>query len=475
LGAKRSSDSSNLAASGDSGAPGATVVLDTSVLIFDPDALFAFGETDVVVPLVVIEELDGLKFRTNDVGRAARQALRSIESLRVQAGGNIRNPVPLDEGGTLRVETNGLYLEDLSDAGLSEDSADNRILAAGIGLARQNAEGSVRIESNDSALRIKAAQLGLDAREYQRVPGSERAGSHARECRTLDVSGECIDTLYSELQLAADTALASMSAGTHSEGEEPEELKAFEENEFLVLRANRQSALCRHVSGEIHSLVSRRAWGLEPRSKEQRFALDLLLDPTIEVVALDGMAGTGKTLVSLATGLEQVVHDSRYDRLAIYRPVIPVGRSELGYLPGTLDEKLGPWMAAVLDAVTALTERRHQDDALRTVEQLTASRKLSMESVTFLRGRSLQRSFILVDEAQNLEPTTLKTILTRVGEGSKIVFTGDTSQIDAPYLSEFNNAIQVLIETFAGQPCFGHVRLSSCERSQVAGLAARLL
>lgn len=192
----------------------------------------------------------------------------------------------------------------------------------------------------------------------------------------------------------------------------------------------------------------------------------------MRVVALDGMAGTGKTLLALAAGLEQVMEAPLYDKVSVYRPVVPVGRAELGFLPGGLEEKLDPWMTAVNDALVALTERRSHADARTLLEEMTHRDKLSLEAVTYLRGRSLQGTYVLVDEAQNLEPPTLKTILTRVSEGTKVVFTGDTSQIDAPYLSEHNNAIAVLIDAFAGEDVFGHVRLTHCERSEVANLAA---
>jgi PhoH-like ATPase len=217
------------------------------------------------------------------------------------------------------------------------------------------------------------------------------------------------------------------------------------------------------------------AWGLRGRSKEQRFALELLLDPEVTVLALDGRAGTGKTVMAIAAGLEQVVERRLYERLAVYRPLVPVGRAEVGFLPGGLDEKLDPWMSAIHDSIVALTDQRSSRDARRLIDDLIARGQLSLESVTFLRGRSLQRQFVVVDEAQNLEPTTLKTILTRVGEGTKVVFTGDTSQIDAPYMGESNNALAVLIQAFGGQECFGHVTLAACERSEVASLAAELL
>ena len=243
-----------------------------------------------------------------------------------------------------------------------------------------------------------------------------------------------------------------------------------------MLRSGSQSALARRVDDDLVLLHHNapEAWGLRARSKEQRFALELLLDPDVSVVALDGRAGTGKTLLAIAAGLEQVVENRRYERLAVYRPLIPVGEPTSGSLPGTLEEKLDPWMSAIHDAIVALTDQRSSNDATRLIDELIGRNQLSLESVTFLRGRSLHRQIVVVD-AQNLEPTTLKTVLTRIGEGTKVIFTGDTSQIDAPYMGESNNALAVLIQAFGGQRCFGHITLSSCERSAVASLAAELL
>ncbi|MEY2995527.1 MAG: hypothetical protein RLZ86_760, partial [Actinomycetota bacterium] len=242
-------------------------------------------------------------------------------------------------------------------------------------------------------------------------------------------------------------------------------------------RAGSQSALARCQDDDVRlvSPSSPEAWGLRARSKEQRFALELLLDPDVSVVALDGRAGTGKTVLAIAAGLEQVVEERRYEKLAVYRPLVPVGRADVGFLPGGLDEKLDPWMSAIHDAIVALSDQRSNREARSMIDELMARNQLSLESVTFLRGRSLHRQFLVVDEAQNLEPTTLKTILTRIGDGTKVVFTGDTSQIDAPYLGETNNALAVLIGAFRGQRCFGHVTLTSCERGEVASLAAELL
>ncbi len=431
------------------------MVLDTSVLIADPESLFAFPQAAAVIPLVVVEELDHHKTRPDDVGRAAREVIRTIENLRRVNGGNIGTPVALPDGGTLHIETNGLALDEIAGFGLDPTRADNRLLAAALG---QRRVAPTVVVSNDAALRIKAAQVGLEACEHHRDRGSNRAGC---DIASLDVEAEVIDRLFTD---RAPVPIGDcLEAGTF----------VAHPNTFVVLRHGSQSALCRCDGTTLRPLGrTPEAWGLRPRSKEQHFALELLCDPEVSVVALDGTAGTGKTILALAAGLEQVMEDKRYDRLCVYRPVVPVGKAEIGFLPGSLEDKLDPWMGAIMDALVALTDRRSHADARAVMEEMAARDKLLLDAVTHLRGRSLHGSFIMVDEAQNLEATTLKTILTRVAEGSKVVFTGDTSQIDAPYLSERNNAVSVLIDAFAGEPCFGHVRLATCERSAVASIAA---
>jgi PhoH-like ATPase len=436
------------------------LVVDTSVFIADPTCVLEFRDADVIVPLTVVEELDGLKSRSDDVGRAARTALRTLEELRVAHGGSLADPVPTGNGNaTLQIEINNIRKHLLVEHGLDPSVPDNRIIGAAIG---QSDFGPTTMISNDAALRIKAAHLGVEAAEH-RLTRSDR-DQPTVGWTTIETPHETIDCLYAAGAVGVD----ALGIDTTTE---------FNENEFAVLRSGSQSALVRAVHGEFVLLPQHtpEAWGLRPRSKEQRFALELLLDPDIAVVALDGRAGTGKTILAIAAGLEQVVEQSRYERLAVYRPLVPVGRADVGFLPGGLDEKLDPWMAAIHDAVVALTDRGSINDARTMVDELTTRGQLSLESVTFLRGRSLQHQFVVIDEAQNLEPTTLRTILTRVGDGTKVIFTGDTSQIDAPYLGESNNALSVLASAFAGQPCFGHITLTACERSDVASLAAELL
>jgi PhoH-like ATPase len=446
-------------------APTTTVVLDTSVLVADPGALAAFAGCAIKVPLTVIEELDGLRNRPDGVGQTAREALRRIEALRVDAGGSLVDPVGLANGGTLAILLNGVNHALLDEHYLDPATADNRIIGTALGL---HGDGRpVELVSNDAALRIKAAHLGLRAKEY--VPSVAYGREHDSPGWTIidDVDGATIDRLFAERSLpVAEVAAAG----------------ALHDNEFAVLRAGQQSALARRKGAALwllrHNLE---AFDLKPRNIEQRLALDLLLDPDVAVVALDGPAGTGKTLLAIAAGLEQVWNHPatrRYERLAIYRPLVAVGRQEVGYLPGTLEEKLDPWMGAIGDAVVAMSDGRRKGAADEIITQITAEGRLTMESVTHLRGRSLHGTWILLDEAQNLEPSLAKTVLTRAAEGTKVVFTGDTSQIDAPFLSAHNNAMSVLTAALGhgrGGSLFGHIRLSQGERSPLATLAANLL
>ncbi|MEI2650825.1 MAG: PhoH family protein [Microthrixaceae bacterium] len=392
---------------------------------------------------------------------AARTALRTIEEHRVQAGGSLATPFtigdPADQG-TLQVEINGVQRHLLTEHGLDPAVPDNRIIGAALGQAMH---APTRMVSNDAALRIKAAHLGLEAVEHHpvgRSPGTRPppVGSPSRPS-----TGRSTRSTTAATSTPTTSKVAPRCTRTGSP--------------CAQRLAERARPLCRRRPTGLLPHTAPEAWGLRPRSKEQRFALELLLDPDVSVVALDGRAGTGKTLLAIAAGLEQVVEQRAYEKLAVYRPLVPVGRADVGFLPGGLDEKLDPWMSAIHDAIVALTDQRSDHDAHRLVDELVGRNQLSLESVTFLRGRSLHRQIVVVDEAQNLEPTTLKTVLTRIGEGTKVVFTGDTSQIDAPYLGESNNTLAVLIQAFGGQPCFGHVTLSACERSTVASLAAELL
>jgi PhoH-like ATPase len=463
----------------------------------------------VVIPLTVIEELDGLKKRPDETGRSARQALRTIWSIieGLEDPQGITEPVALYSGGTLRIEVNGHHRDLVGEHRLDISVPDNRILNTALSL-RQAAAGeqprTVKLVSNDTSFRVKAVVVGIEAEEQKASTGSiqnARGGSLSAE-----VPYDMVDLLH--------------AANKHDQGVSWEELggrsndvlpgaETAQVNEYFDLSAGRSTTVIARVTpAGLHAISYQRPYGLRARNTEQHMAVDLLMDPNVPVVALAGHAGTGKTLLALATGLAQTVGDdfftlpdvndrfgiqkrratvrpagSVYDRMMILRPMYAVGRQDIGFLPGAVDEKLGPWMEAVTDAMVALSGAESEGPepridyakAKEKLDGLVQAQKLTLEAVTFLRGRSFQNHFIVVDEAQNLEVSVLKTILTRVGRGTKVVFVGDTSQVDNPYASEYSNALAYLTERFSGQSIFGHLVLRQGERSKVADLAAELL
>lgn len=433
------------------------IVLDTCVLLADPEALWAFPQADIVLPLTVIEELDEHKSRSDEVGYAARTVLRTLEELREQTPSQtIQDAVTLPGGGTLRIEPNGMKLELLTELGLDVTKPDNRILAAALGLVTQ---GKVFVYSSDAAVRVKAAHLGLGAKNHTTTKGATQFAGPAK----CDTTQENIDYLHENKTIPVD---------------EIPQAQTLKENECVILEGPNSHALARKTK-ETLKLVTNKTnpWGLRPRSAEQKFALDLLCDKDVPIVTLTGHAGTGKTILSLAAALEQVFEpaSSQYDRLMILRPVVAVGRQELGYLPGDVSEKLGPWFESIIDTMVALGDGVSHREARTILDGWLAADRLTLESVTYLRGRSLQSTFVIVDECQNLEPLVAKTILTRLGQGSKAVLLGDCSQIDSPWLSERNNALASLVAAATGSPLFGHLHLSRGERSPVANLAAQVL
>ena len=446
-----------------------TFVLDTCVLLADPNALLRFDEHDVVLPLVVIEELDRKKTALDDVGRNARLALRAIEELRVASGGGLREAHRLPGGGTLRIESNHVDV-DLPPY-LDPQKADHRILAVSIGLAGT-------LVTKDAALRIKGSQLGVRVEDYR--GDTARHEEHATGVRELEVDPELLDALHRDgkARLCAETAeLGGLEADA-----------ALWPNACLVLRAGPSSSgLGRVIELEdgaavVHRVPGhRQVFGMAPRDVRQTFAVDLLLDPQVPCVSLMGMAGTGKTFLALAAGLEQVLEATAYRRLSVYRPLVAVGRQEIGYLPGDLDEKLAPWMAAVHDNLYALLRRdegpgrgtREHRQVQATVESLVERGQLELAAITYLRGRSITDELVIVDEAQNIELSALKVVLTRMASGSKVVFCGDLGQVDNPYISPYGG-MAALIEKMQDSPLFGHVTLHKGVRSPLAEQAATI-
>jgi PhoH-like ATPase len=432
-----------------------TYVLDTCVLLADPNSPLRFDEHDVVLPLVVVEELDRKKTRLDEVGTNARKAIRLLENLGASREGGMREPVRLPGGGSLRIELNGIASGRLPSA-LDPHTPDHRILATCLNL--DNDSRAVLV-TKDAALRIKGAQLGVAVQDYRAdTVRVEDLHSGLVEHRT---DGETIDRLFDEGKLEIE----GVDALT---------------NQFVVLRSGTsRSALARVIQHEPSVVIERvpshvKAFGVEPKNVRQTVALHQLLDPDIPAVSVMGMAGTGKTFLTLAAALEQVLEQGRYRRVSVYRPLVAVGRQEVGYLPGDLNEKLAPWMAAVHDNLYALFSDAGIDGARGAIEELIDRGELEMAAVTYLRGRSITGEFVIIDEAQNLELPTLKVILTRMSRDSKVVFCGDLSQVDNPYISPYGG-MAALIEKFKGSSLFAHVALERSVRSPLAEMAATAL
>ena len=422
-------------------------IIDTSVLVHDPQALRAFQDNDIVIPLAVVEEIDGHKKRQDEVGRNARHVSAFLDRLRET--GHLDSGVPLGEKqGTLWVELNHQEVENLPPT-LDRTKIDNRIIAVALALKQQN-HLPVVLVTKDINMRIKADALGIAAEDYEtdKIDIEEvYTGS-----RVLKVEPGVIDRFY-----------------TANEVNVPE--AQLYPNQMIVMEdvyGSSKSALARHLTGG--KLVPLKfgfqdAFGLKARNKEQRFAMELLMDK----------AGTGKTLLALAAGLQKVVEDSRYRRLSVSRPVIPMG-NDIGFLPGDIDQKIRPWMQPIFDNLEFLFNNR---DRQQKIDQLINSLKdmnmLEMEALTYIRGRSIPNQFLLVDEAQNLSPHEVRTVITRAGEGTKIVLTGDPYQIDHPYLDSNSNGLTFVVERFKNEKVAGHITLTKGERSELAELGARLL
>lgn len=431
-------------------------VLDTCVLLADPNAPLRFDEHDVVLPLVVIEELDRKKARPDDVGANARSALRLLETVGASRNGGLREPAGLPSGGSLRIELNGTTSARLPGV-LDPATTDHRILATCLNLA--DAGRSPVLVTKDAALRIKGAQLGVAVQDYR--ADTAQVDQLYSGVENVDVASTVIDELYRHGKVALEGVEAAV-------------------NQFLVLHGSpSQSALAHVVETDPEVIVTRvpgtrKAFGVEPKNVRQTLALDLLLNPDVPAVSLMGLAGTGKTFLALAAGLEQVLEAGRYRRVAVYRPLVAVGRQDLGYLPGDLSEKLAPWMAAVHDNLYALFSDGGPRAARDAISELVERNVLELASITYLRGRSITGEFVIIDEAQNLELSTLKVILTRMSRDSKVVFCGDLTQVDNPYISPYGG-VAALIEKFKGTDLFGHVTLEKSVRSPLAEMAANVL
>jgi PhoH-like ATPase len=473
-------------------------VLDTNVLLHNPDAVFVFKEHHVVIPFTVIEELDKMKRGNDDLGRNARACIRHLDRLR--AAGPLANGVdwgtivnrggaalgPGGKTGTVRVAVDDYE----RPASIAEDSPDNRIIAVAWHLKQQGCEAT--FVSKDLACRIKADALGIRTEDFanQKVDTDRLyVGYESVACE-----GGVIDELYRDRLLAlprvldvldAHRAKAAAEAGDSPETLDPAHL---EPNQFVVMRDaedENHTGLGRRLADTDHVIPvtgpRKPVFGILARNVQQTMALDLLLDDEIRMVTLLGSAGTGKTLLAIAAGMQKVFTEERYEKLLVARPIMPLGR-DIGYLPGDKDEKLTAWMQPIFDNLSYLisTKGSHGQQAdshtgEQRINKLMADGKLVLEPLTYIRGRSIPHQFMIVDEAQNLTPHEIKTIASRVGEGTKLVLTGDIQQIDNPYLDQSSNGLAYAIEKMKGVRLFGHVTLARSERSELASLAASRL
>ena len=421
-----------------------TFVLDTSVLLSDPRALVRFDEHDVVVPVVVVTELEAKRSHP-ELGYFARQALRLMDELRMRHG-RLDEPLPVGEsGGTVRVELNNTDVESLP-SGLRLGDNDTRILAVARNLANDGAD--VVLVSKDLPMRVKASSVGLAAEEYRAELAIESGYTGTHE---MEVAGSDLDRLFEDGVIDLDEA---RDLPCHC---------------GLVLLSDRGSGLARVTADKRVRLVrgDREAFGIRGRSAEQRIALDLLMDPEVGIVSLGGRAGTGKSALALCAGLESVLERRQHRKVIVFRPLYAVGGQDLGYLPGTENEKMSPWGQAVFDTLNAVTTSE-------VVDEITDRGMLEVLPLTHIRGRSLHDAFVIVDEAQSLERNVLLTVLSRVGADSRVVLTHDVGQRDNLRVGRYDGVVAV-VEKLKGHPLFAHVTLTRSERSPIAALVTELL
>ncbi|MEK5181216.1 MULTISPECIES: PhoH family protein [Paenibacillus] len=438
-------------------------VLDTNVLLHDPKSIFSFKEHEVVIPAVVLEEIDSKKRNADEIGRNARTVSRLLDGLREL--GHLHSGVELEHGGKLKVELNHRSFVKVQEM-FGEVSNDNRILAVALNYLNEENEKPdprpVVLVSKDVLVRIKADVLGITPEDYL----SDRTGD-LNELYTgyqsLQVHPALIDEYYSHRSLTVKQLALSYPLYPH---------------EFVILKdeiGTGKSALLKVNSDatrlEPLYLGNDSVWGISARNAQQRMALELLLNDEIPLVTITGKAGTGKTLLALAAGLFKVEDEHKYKKLLIARPVVPMGK-DIGYLPGEKDEKLRPWMQPIYDNLEFLFDTKKAGDIDKILMGLGS---IQVEALTYIRGRSIPSQFIIIDEAQNLSRHEVKTIVSRAGEGSKVILMGDPEQIDHPYLDAASNGLSYIVEKFKQQGISGHITLEKGERSRLAQLAADLL
>lgn len=433
-------------------------ILDTNVLLYDAQALFKFNDNNVIIPIPVIEEIDHFKKDVSETGRSARQASRYLDELRQRAP--VTSGINLDNGGVLYVKmSTGAVLKRLPEE-LQDRNNDNLILAIALEVKESSGNISTVFVSKDINLRIKADALGLDVEDYEsdKVDIEELYSGYTE----ITTDTEEIRNFREKGLVKIDRRLypnqyVSLTNEIHSE--------------YVLGRydANRD-ALVKVISEDRSGI-----WRISPRNREQIFAMDALLNDDIQLVTLVGKAGTGKTLLAVAASLYKTVDENIYSRVLVSRPTLPMGK-DIGFLPGTVEEKLTPWMYPIVDNVELIMRKDNRSSRhLRGYRELVEMGILVIEPLTYIRGRSIHNQYLIVDEAQNLTPHEIKTILTRVGDGTKIVVTGDPYQIDNPYIDSASNGLTYVVEKFKNQEISAHITFTKGERSRLSELAANIL
>ena len=432
-----------------------TYVLDTNVFLTNSRSLFEFKNNDIVIPLKVLDEIDKHKKRQDGVGLNARSIIRILDNLRSK--GNLHKGIRIARGkGILSVR--GYDIEDLP-AACDLKSADNEIITTAITEQKKNPKRKVIVVTRDINMRVKCDSLGILTEDYTTNKIVTDHNKLFSGFKKHLVDDQLIDHIYEGQEVVFD-----------------KEEGRFTPNQFLMLVSNaneKKTALVRfkNYNLPLHKISEYKnsVWGLKPRNKEQMFALDILLDPSIPIVTLVGKAGCGKTLLAIAAGLDQVLEESRYKKLVVSRPVQPLGK-DIGYLPGTMEEKMRPWLMPIQDNIDHLLNGKKDN-----MEIFFDNGTIQIEALTYIRGRSISNAFIIVDEAQNLTIHELKTIITRVGENTKIILTGDIEQVDSVYLDSTSNGLSYAVEKFKPYDISAHMTLVKGERSKVATLASKVL
>jgi len=436
-------------------------ILDTNVLLYDASALFKFEDNEVVIPMTVIEDIDRFKSEQSENGVNARQTSRHLDTLREQ--GVLTKGVPTPSGGVLRVVMNTRAHDVFLPPELNVRNRDGQILSVVLQLAKQQPDRIITLVTKDVNLRLKADALGIAVANYESDP--------------VDIRD--LYTGFSSLHVTGEQITAFKKSGTFLPNEQ-HRLKANEYVNFYEEQSQQLRAAGRFDSQQkkvvrLITVNDDRLWRLNARNQEQHFAIDALLNDSIQLVTLVGKAGTGKTLLAVAASLYKTVEEGVFTRVLVSRPTLPMGK-DIGYLPGTIEEKLAPWMYPIADNVEYLMRNESRaGKQVRKFQELVDMGILVIEPLTYIRGRSIHNQFLIIDEAQNLTPHEIKTIITRVGDGTKIVVTGDPYQIDHPYVDSSSNGLTYLVERFKGQPIAAHITLTMGERSVLSELAANLL